>query len=122
MSEADRELLLDVLIGLERWTTQTIEIVASVGPDRFRSDVIARLALAKAVEQCGEICGRILRRHARFADAHPELELRSAQAMRNRLVHGYDGADLDILWFTATVSIPKMRDQVRSVIASAGGP
>jgi uncharacterized protein with HEPN domain len=42
---------------------------------------------------------------AAFRDAHPELPWAQMVAMRNRIVHGYDDVDPDILWRVATEDV-----------------
>ena len=39
---------------------------------------------------------------------HPEIPWPKIVGMRNRLIHGYDIADTDILWDTITDDIPPL--------------
>ena len=36
--------------------------------------------------------------------------------MRDKLIHGYFGVDLDAVWGTATEDIPKLRDSIKKVL------
>ncbi len=35
---------------------------------------------------------------------------------RNRLIHGYDSVDFDILWVIVTIDLPILIDQLRKII------
>jgi len=37
--------------------------------------------------------------------------------MRNRLIHGYDNVDLDILWDTVEVDLPSLTTKLEKVLA-----
>lgn len=39
--------------------------------------------------------------------------------MRNRLAHNYLGVDVDILWKTFSVDLPKVRDRMKPDVKSA---
>jgi uncharacterized protein with HEPN domain len=41
--------------------------------------------------------------------------------MRNIIVHQYDAVDLDIVWRTATVSIPQFRQTLETIIGVETG-
>lgn len=61
-----------------------------------------------------------MRRDAeRLADiaAYPEVPWRQIIAMRNRVVHGYFEADLNILWDVAIGDVPSLLDQVQAILA-----
>ena len=36
--------------------------------------------------------------------------------MRNRIVHGYSGINLSIVWDTVSMDIPQLRDELQTVI------
>jgi uncharacterized protein with HEPN domain len=38
--------------------------------------------------------------------------------MRNKLIHHYDGIDLDIVWETATVSIPDLKPKIDTILST----
>ena len=49
-------------------------------------------------------------------DRHPNLPCRKILSARNRLIHGYDFVDLDILWGIVTGDLPALIPQIESVI------
>lgn len=85
MDERDRYLLERALesarIALEHQTR--------FGPD-WQSDVAAVDAIAKRIEDIGEMVRRLT---LGFTAEHPELPWDAIAAMRHRLVHGYAHLD-----------------------------
>jgi uncharacterized protein with HEPN domain len=63
------------------------------------------LSLTRLVEIIGEAASRV---STTSRDAHPEIRWRAAIGMRNRLIHGYDRVDLDVLWETVTENLPPL--------------
>ena len=49
--------------------------------------------------------------------AYPELEWQQIVAMRNRIIHGYDTINYDIVWETATVSVPKLITDLEKILS-----
>ena len=37
-------------------------------------------------------------------------------SMRNKLIHNYDGIDLDVVWETATSSIPDLKSKIDAIL------
>ena len=64
-----------------------------------------QLALTQLVEIVGEAANRISQT---TQQRHPEIPRVQIIGMRNRLVHGYDVIDLDVLWDTITDDLPPL--------------
>ena len=39
--------------------------------------------------------------------------------MRNRLIHGYDDVDLDILWDTIEIDLPPLVDELKRILGES---
>lgn len=67
--------------------------------DRSRSDLDSdrtlQLVLTRLVEVIGEAARRV---PALIRDAHPTVPWRQIVGTRDRLIHGYDQIDHDLLW------------------------
>ena len=51
-----------------------------------------------------------------FRDRHPEIPWRQMIATRNKLIHNYEGIDLDIVWETVTISIPDLQSKIDAIL------
>jgi uncharacterized protein with HEPN domain len=120
MSAELEEGLVDVLLSLEGWCERSLRVTSGQSLEGFLSSEVLQLATSMAVSQTGEVCGRILKKWPAFADAHPELELVSANAMRHRLIHLYEQTDLLTLWDTVQMSVPAMLEAIRQILSESG--
>ncbi len=81
----------------------------------FDSDRLLNLALVRLLEIVGEAASRVPEEeHAR----HPEIPWLQIVSLRNRLIHGYDSVDLDILWQILTADLPPLIVALEAIIAS----
>ena len=66
--------------------------------DKVRADLdqnrMLELSLVRLVEIIGEAAARVTEA---FKNQYPQIPWREVVAMRNRLVHGYEDVDLDVL-------------------------
>ncbi|WP_158555222.1 HepT-like ribonuclease domain-containing protein [Fulvimarina endophytica] len=112
--------LIDRLLSLHDWCREVEALLEGANDTLFETRRVHELALSKAVEQVGELSGRILRKHPGFAAAHPELELLAAYTMRNRLVHGYDDVIVAIVVATGRRDIPVLKAALEPILSEAG--
>lgn len=73
--------------------------------DAFDADEVCQLAILHLIQVLGEAASRT---SAAFRDAHPELPWAQMMGMRNRIVHGYDNVDPDIVWRVATEDVEQL--------------
>lgn len=66
---------------------------------------VLNLALVRLLEILGEAAGR-LPQDTRAQ--HPEVPWAEIVSLRNRLIHGYDTVDLDILWEIVSEDLPPL--------------
>lgn len=78
-------------------------------------DQMLAFALLHAIQIVGEAASRI---SAEFRDQHPQTPWALITGMRHRLVHSYFDINHDILWTTATESVPELLDQVDRLLSS----
>jgi len=77
--------------------------------------------LQSAVERQFEICGEALG-HLRGEDEIERIvpDLHKIIGLRNRLIHGYDSIDYEMLWSVVVHKIPELHRQLTSVLEDAG--
>lgn len=120
MSLKRDEVLIDHLISLQIGCERAMRITVDTTPEAVASSELLQLAVAMAVAQIGEISGRLLKKWPEFCEEHPELELVRANAMRHRLIHGYDQLDIATLWATTQVSVPAMLKAADRLLSEYG--
>lgn len=77
------------------------------------SDSMFRLALTHLVEIIGEAASRI---SPSTREKHRQIPWVNIVGMRNRLIHGYDVVDLNLLWDTVETDIPPLIRQLEAII------
>lgn len=81
--------------------------------DDLDDDEILCLALVRLFEMIGEAAARVSQETRDTATEIPWLQI---VGMRNRLIHGYDQIDLDVLWQTLTQDIQPLIDSLSKLV------
>jgi uncharacterized protein with HEPN domain len=88
--------------------------------DRKRADLDTDRALGLAIIRCLEILGEAASRiPVAIRESYPEVPWAQIIGMRNRLVHGYDIVDYDIVWSTVTEDLPPLIAELEKVLSRA---
>jgi uncharacterized protein with HEPN domain len=77
---------------------------AGSAPD-LDTDRQLNLALVRLLEIVGEAAGRV---PSDERVLHPDIPWPEIVGLRNRLIHGYDSVDFDILWQIVTQDLPPL--------------
>ena len=64
-----------------------------------------QLILTRLLEIVGEAANKVPQT---TRDLYPDIPWSAAIAVRNRLIHGYEDVDLDIVWQTVDEDLPKL--------------
>ena len=84
---------------------EAVDLLGDIGREELREDRVLQLALTRLIEIVGEAANRVTP-EARQRDSRiPWLAI---VRMRNRLIHGYDVIDYDLLWNTITQDLPPL--------------
>jgi uncharacterized protein with HEPN domain len=79
------------------------------------SDRQLNLALVRLLEIVGEAAGRI---PADERTVYPDIPWLEIVGLRNRLIHGYDFVDFDILWQIISHDVPLLISALERILAS----
>jgi len=71
------------------------------------------LALTRLVEIIGEAAERV---SAQTREQYPDMPWIEMIGLRNRLIHGYDAVDLDILWDILKEDLPPLIQRLRVLL------
>jgi uncharacterized protein with HEPN domain len=87
--------------------------------DRSRADFEIDRALGLAIIRCLEIVGEAASRvPVTIQQRHPKIPWPQIIGMRNRLVHGYDIVDYDVIWSTVTEDLPPLIAELEEILSS----
>ncbi len=81
----------------------------------FLDNPMAQDAVIRNIEIIGEASNNIQRVDPEFAALHDYIPWQVMYTMRNRVSHGYDKVDLEIVWKTIQGDLPTLYQQVREV-------
>lgn len=115
MSKALRvpDYLGHILQAIERIVRYTSDL-DEVG---FLRNEMAQDAVIRNIEIIGEASNNILRVAPEFAAQHGDIPWLVMYTMRNRVSHGYDKVDLEIVWKTVQRDLPTLYRQVQALMA-----
>ncbi len=77
------------------------------------TDRLLELALTHLLEIIGEAAARI---SEETQSRYPQIPWRQIIGLRNRLIHGYDVVDLDILWDIADQDLPSLIAELKAIL------
>ena len=102
----DRVSLVDMLIHAR-------EAVDLSDQKDLANDRVFQLAMQKLVEIVGEAANRVSQK---TRHGHPGISWSQIIGTRNRLTHGYDDVNLDILWEIIDSDFPPLIQQLQDIV------
>ena len=86
--------------------------------DAFILNQLIQDGVIRNIEIVGEAANNITKADPDFANTHSEIPWMAIYAMRNRVSHAYFQVDLAVVWNTIQSDLPKMKLQIRVLVAS----
>jgi uncharacterized protein with HEPN domain len=105
------DYLSHILRAIERISRYT----ADMDEAGFLSSELVQDAVIRNIEIIGEASNNILRVAPEFAAQHCDVPWQVMYTMRNRVSHGYDKVDLEIVWKTIQSDLPGLHSQIQGV-------
>ena len=103
---------------LQRMQKHTQAIIAYCSPchslEQFEADAMCVEATVFNLMQIGELAKTSLSEEIK--EQYPAIPWRQLYGLRNRIVHGYDGVNMQIVWDTVSEDIPILNDQLQQII------
>ena len=112
MDDLIKKHLQDILTAIEE-----IESFFGDKPklfDDFYNNLCLRRAIERNIEIIGEAMNRILKTDKNIAITNS----RKIVDARNYIIHGYDSLSADILWSMVINHLPKLKDEVKALLAN----
>ena len=82
--------------------------------EEFQTDTVRQDAVARRFEIIGEATKRL---SAEIRAQFPGIPWELAAGMRDVLIHDYDDVNLEVVWHTATESLPPLVRQLETYLA-----
>lgn len=79
----------------------------------LEQDRVFNLAQARLLEIVGEAANRV---PVEFQMEHDEIEWSQIVSLRNRLIHGYDSLDFDIMWSIIRTDLPDLVKKLEKIV------
>ena len=96
MRDKAPKLLLDALGAID----SAQEFISGRTLQEYEQDKLRRSAVERQLEILGEACARLVRLDPSILTISPALKL--AVDLRNRIIHGYDAVDDEIVFLTVS--------------------
>ena len=100
----DAEILRHILRYCCQIETAHVDFGAS--RERFNNSTTYQNAVCMCILQIGELVGRL---SEGYRAEHADIPWHKIRGMRNFVAHEYGHLDLDVVWYTATKSIPELK-------------
>lgn len=92
---------------------EAVEMAAGRSRGDLDVDRMLSLAMVRLLEIVGEAAARV---SEKTRLAHPVIPWSAIVGLRNRLIHGYDDVDLDILWTIIEDDLPPLVAGLRAAL------
>ncbi len=93
------------------------EYVSDLDEMSFLASKLIQDAVIRNIEIIGEASNNIQRADPAFAAQHDHIPWQAMYAMRNRVSHGYDKVDVEIIWRTIHGDLPGLYRLIREAQA-----
>lgn len=112
MSKRDPEIAFRQILSHSREAVEICQEKTRLDLDRDR---MLNLALTRLIEIIGEAAKRV---PDSIQVKYPTIPWLQMIGARNRLIHGYDSVDFDILWAIVTHDLPPIIIQIENILNS----
>jgi len=92
---------------------EALDLTAGRGRADLDADRVLQLAVTRLLEIVGEAANRV---PAEFRSAHASIPWTAIVGLRNRLIHGYDQVDPDVLWTILSTDLPALVRELNSLL------
>lgn len=105
---------LEIFLGHIR---ESIEEIENYTGGMLKKDFLKSRKTQDAVIRRIEIIGEAVKNLPRdFKERHREIPWREIAGMRDQLIHGYFGIDMNVVWKTVKKDIPELKQEIGGLL------
>jgi len=101
------------LLHMRDYVQKAMKLLEGKSQQALEEDEVLCLALTHLVELVGEAANKC---PIEIRDRYSQIPWAKIISMRNRLIHGYDSVDIDILWNAITKNFPELIAELNKII------
>ncbi len=109
MKSKDKIILTKVLKYIE----EIEEFITGYSHEQFNEDRKTVNACVFNLSQIGELVGKISEETVK---ENPNIEWRGLKALRNRIVHDYEGVNLNMVWGFLDTELEELENQIQDIV------
>lgn len=110
MSKRDSDVTLHQILA---YAEEAVEISQGKNRQDLDKERLLNLALTRLLKMLGEAANRV---PEETRTKYPDLPWLQMIAARNRLIHGYDSVDFDILWAIIKNDLPVLIAHLKEIL------
>ena len=96
---------------------EEIKFLTHNAQDLTEASFLASETLKRAFVRSLEIIGEATKRlPMELREQYPQAPWRASAGMRDRLIHGYDSVDYEIVWEAVTIAIPQLAETITTML------
>ncbi len=108
------DFIEDILDGMNK----AEKLIEGISFSQFEADFRTNFAVVRALEIIGEAVKRLPNE---LCQQYPDIPWKGMAGMRDRIIHGYDNVDLQIVWEVVKKDIPQIKPKIEKVLADYEG-
>lgn len=102
-----------ILEKLKDYASQAIQFKGDMTFEEFSNDLKTISACVFSLSQIGELVSRL---DVEFVEANNQIPWRKIKGMRNRIVHDYEGIQLNIVWDVLVDFLPELIKSINKIL------
>jgi len=104
----DKDLIEDILICLSK----IAQYVHGLDYDDFVNDLKTQDAIIRNLEIIGEASKKL---SPDIKEKHTNIPWKMIAGTRDRLIHGYFGVNIDVVWGIVTIDLPVLKREINKI-------
>jgi len=98
------------------YAREALELIRGKSRNDLDSDRLLGLALSRLMEMMGEAANRV---SPEYKSCYSSIPWSQIIGLRNRLIHGYDAVDMDIIWQILKQDLPILIEEMNKLFSKA---